>query len=138
MIKFRVPGKPQGKGRPRIERNPYTGKIHGRTPDKTVEYENFIRWCYKAAKGKHFGVNTLAVDVQAYFPIPKSVSQKKRAEILNKGIKPTVKPDCDNIIKAVLDALNKVAYDDDKQVVSISCTKHYAENGYLEITITEY
>lgn len=135
---FKVPGKPQGKSRPRIERNPYTGKVHGRTPQKTVDYENFIKWCYKACKGEFYGSSCLSVDIQAYFQIPKSTSKKQRAEILEKDIKPTVKPDCDNIIKAVLDALNGVAYVDDKQVVSISCSKHYSTDPRLEIKITEY
>ena len=48
-----------------------------------------------------------------------------------------VKPDVDNIIKIYLDALNKIAYNDDNQVVSIICNKYYSDRPYVEIEITE-
>ena len=37
------------------------------------------------------------------------------------------KPDVDNIAKAVLDALNGIAYDDDKQITSLVIDKKYGE-----------
>jgi Holliday junction resolvase RusA-like endonuclease len=42
---------------------------------------------------------------------------------------PMKKPDCDNIVKIILDALNGVAYTDDKQVVDVRCRKCYAKPG---------
>lgn len=39
--------------------------------------------------------------------------------------RPDKKPDADNILKAVLDALNGVAYEDDRQVVEVLCIKKY-------------
>ena len=48
------------------------------------------------------------------------------------------KPDCDNIQKAVLDALNKLAYADDKQVVSSFVDKRYAKDEpYVLVTIVK-
>ena len=44
----------------------------------------------------------------AYYEIPKSTSKKKRREMLEHRIRPTKKPDWDNIGKIVCDSLNLV------------------------------
>ena len=44
----------------------------------------------------------------------------------------------DNILKAVLDALNEVAYEDDKQVVELIGRKYYTESdGFLYVCVEE-
>lgn len=136
-MEFIVEGKPQGKARPRIVKNKYTGKIHGITPESTKNYEDLIRWSYKASGGQYMGEKRLSVKIKAFFPIPRSFSKKKRDEAIFDKIRPTTKPDCDNIIKVVLDALNGVAYYDDKQVVCVSCNKYYDEHGYVHIIVEE-
>lgn len=137
MFTFIVQGKPQSKLRARVVTNQYTGKKHGYTPEKTESYENLIRWSYKEAGGEYLGEKLLSVEIKAYYPIPKSTTKKRRCEIERDEIRPQTKPDCDNIIKGVLDALNGVAYHDDKQVISVSCNKYYAETGYIEVTLKE-
>ena len=53
-------------------------------------------------------------------------------------LRPDKKPDMDNILKAVLDALNKVAYEDDKQVVELIGRKYYTESdGFLWVSVEE-
>ena len=83
------------------------------------------------------GEKTLKVEIDAFYPIPTSFSKAKQALALSMLLRPTTKPDCDNIIKAVLDALNGVAYCDDKQVISVSCNKFYGETGHLTVTVEE-
>lgn len=134
---FIVIGKPQGKGRPRIVRNKYTGKVHGITPEQTKSYEDLIRWSYRDAGGQCMNDKVLSVDIKAYYPIPTSFTKKKQQMAILGDVRPTTKPDCDNIIKVVLDALNGVAYYDDKQVVCVSCNKYYSDTGYLHIHIEE-
>ncbi len=51
---------------------------------------------------------------------------------------PTTKPDGDNILKVVLDALNGLAYDDDKQVVKMGIIKVYGANPGLMVQVVEY
>lgn len=53
--------------------------------------------------------------------------------MLNGELLPAKKPDIDNIVKAVLDALNEVAYRDDTQVVELQVRKQYSERPRLEI-----
>lgn len=137
MIEFIVNGNPVGKQRARTVRNKYTGKVHSFTPEKTQNYEDLIRWSFKEAGGEYFGESAVRIDITAYFPIPQSFSKKKRQQALIGVLKPTKKPDCDNIIKVVLDALNGVAYQDDKQVTGVSCLKFYSDEGYITIQIQE-
>ena len=138
-IRFTVPGKPQGKARARTVRNKYTGKVHSFTPEKTQSYEDLIRWCFRDADGEYIGNKMIDLYVAAYFPIPKSFSKAKRQAIIDVLLFPTTKPDCDNILKVVLDALNGVAYHDDKQVVSVKCDKFYTEaEPRIEISLYSY
>ena len=51
---------------------------------------------------------------------------------------PTTKPDGDNILKVVLDALNGLAYDDDRQVVKMCIIKVYGSNPGLVVQVGEY
>lgn len=136
-MKFRIEGKPQGKARARTFYNKRMGKMQSITPEQTKSYEELIRWSYKAAGGKYYGEKVLQVDINAFYPIPKAFSKAKRIAALNGDLRPTSKPDLDNLCKVVLDALNGVAYYDDKQVVSVVCSKFYSERGYVEVDIKE-
>lgn len=137
MFSFTVEGKPQGKARARTFYDNRAGKMRSITPAQTRSYEDLIRWKYKEAGGIYHGESTLQVAINAFYPIPQSFSKAKRKAAEMGILRPTTKPDCDNIIKVVLDALNGVAYYDDKQVVSVFCDKHYSEIGYLKIEIME-
>ena len=124
-ITFAVPGKPQGKGRPRHMKNGHTY-----TPKETRMYECRIREAYRLQSGYAFPPDVpIAVNVLAFFPIPKSFTRKQRALIEQGKLFPLVKPDEDNIKKAVNDALNGIAYADDKQIVDGRCRKLYAYGG---------
>lgn len=81
--------------------------------------------------------SALGVNIRFYYPIPKSFSKKKRQEALDGDLRPAVKPDIDNCVKGVFDALNKIVWHDDNQVVSVKSEKWYAEAGRVEIEVTE-
>ena len=49
----------------------------------------------------------------------------------------TSKPDTENLIKAIKDALNKVAYYDDAQVYEIKAKKFYGNSNGINIRIKE-
>lgn len=133
QIKFTVLGEPQGKARPRFSRQ--NGRTY--TPDKTVLYENLIRTEYlRQCPGLRFAdKEPLTMHIRAYYSIPKSVSQKRQAAMAEGLIRPVKKPDADNIIKVVADALNKVAYRDDADLVQVSFEKFYSWQPRLEVEI---
>lgn len=117
-IKFTVPGNPRGKQRPRICR--IRGKTITYTPKETTEYEKLVKASYTAVSKAKFERNLpLEISILALYPVPKSVNKKLKSSMLKGGILPTKKPDSDNIIKIILDALNCVAYRDDAQICKV-------------------
>lgn len=122
---FRVNGIPQGKARPRFTKG---GRAY--TPAKTRRYEADVREAALKAAAiqgfvKHGKDTPLEACVTAWFPVPASWPKKKRAAALSGALYPTGKPDADNIAKAVLDAVNGIAFHDDKQIVSLTVRKRY-------------
>lgn len=132
---FEVTGEIVGKARPRM--NTYTGKAY--TPTKTKNYEYLVKQSFLL---KYQNAEVLegraSVSILALFQVPKSTSKKNSEKMLNKQISPTKKPDIDNIAKIVLDALNKLAYKDDTQVVDLNIAKAYADRERLIIKIEEF
>lgn len=133
-ISFTVKGPPVGWQRAGVNRR--TGRHY--TQQKTKNAEEEIALAYRiAAKGRRFPTGTpLAVCVYAYFPIPKRVSKATRAAMISKEILPTVKPDWDNIGKLV-DGLNGVAFDDDKDIVCGSVVKMYSDEPRMVFVLKE-
>lgn len=135
-VEIVVPGSPVGKGRPRFAKR--GNFISTYTPEKTVVYENLIKCEYERQSGYRFpDTSPLRVIILAYFEIPKSVSKKKRVEMIKGYARPTKKPDLDNIAKCYLDALNGVAYKDDVQVVECCVEKYFSENPRVKIRIVD-
>ena len=78
----------------------------------------------------------ISVEMAFHMPIPKSYSKKLKMN-LGKGHVPHVKkPDCDNLQKFYLDAMNGIAYNDDCQVWHIEASKTYSDNPRTEIILT--
>lgn len=131
---FVIPGPPQGKARPRFSSR--SGTVY--TPTKTVLYERKIAKAYKAEGGyKYLDGCYVRVLIRAYFPVPKSWPRRRKEMALAGDIRPSKKPDVDNIIKIVLDGLNGVAYEDDKQVVYAACKKMYGTAGEIWVCVEE-
>lgn len=139
-VMFHVPGKPQGKARSRTYYNANAGKHVSSTPDKTVLYENFIKERFlQEAKGFYLSQGVPAtLRIVARFLPPKSKSKKIKQQMLDGEILPLKKPDMDNIVKVVADALNGVAYHDDTQVALVIAKKAYSAVEGLDITVEEY
>ena len=131
-IDFDIHGKVQAKQRPR-----FNGK-YAYTPEKTRNYESWVKLWF-VTKYKDFKPleKPLRVCIYAYFPIPTSKSKKVREEMSKGIIKPTIKPDTDNIAKSILDALNGLAFIDDKQVYELYVRKEYGIVPYARVIIEE-
>lgn len=131
-LNFYFPITPIAKGRARVSRYG-----HVFTPKKTRDFEEEIKTHAKILMlGKPIFDTALNVEVAFVFKRPKSVKIKKRKH-------PTIKPDCDNLIKSLFDALNGVVWTDDAIVVNVSACKIYEDHGgikegiYLDVNILE-
>lgn len=130
-IRFEAPGQPVGKGRPRFTS---AGRLY--TPKATLDYEDLVRTCFQAASGQQEPVRGIVnVTIEARYKIPNSWPKWKKNEAALGRILPTVKPDVDNIAKIILDALNGVAYEDDKNVTSLRIDKRYSNASGVTVTI---
>ena len=130
---FTIPGEPVGKGRPRFSRQ--GSFVMAYTPGKTVSYENLIKVEYERQSGFSFGEREIGLRVTAYFSIPKSASKVKRRQMKDGEIRPAKKPDIDNVCKVVADALNGVAYNDDRQIVYTEISKRYDDMPRMDVSI---
>ena len=130
-IVFTIPGTARGKQRPRATRQ---GRVY--TPKETVNQEAYIKMLAATAMR---GFAPFGGPLQATFnisvAIPKSYTRRQREQALNGEIWPTSKPDIDNVVKLLCDAMNGVVYSDDKQIVDLLVTKAYATHGETIVMI---
>ncbi len=136
MISFTVPGRPQGKGRPRFTTR--GGHARTYTPSVTASYENLVKITAMQALAElpeWSKDGQFALKIEASFTVPKSKPKTYRNMALNGIIQPTTKPDMDNIIKSICDALNGVLWHDDKQVVWVLASKAYGAEDYVQVFV---
>lgn len=130
-LRFTVPGEPRAKERPRV----YNG--HAFTPEKTKKYEAEVKFYYYQENGRARIDGEIEATINAYYKIPKSASKKKRQQMLSGEIRPTKKPDLDNVAKSILDALNGIAYHDDSAVVSLHIEKWWSDEPRVEVLLSD-
>ena len=109
------------------------------TPSDMVEYANWVKLCFKKEYPDHTPNDLegfyIQVKIYANFQYPKSFSQKKIKLAEEDIIKPAVKPDWDNISKNICDALNGIAYPDDRQIAKLIVEKRYNTDSYTTVEI---
>ncbi len=104
-------GEPKSKQRPRFSRG------HAYTPKETLEAEATVREAYLKAGGFLF-------EGQVKMELVFALSNRRRR-------------DADNMAKLVMDALNKVAYHDDNQVIELTIKKVRSLKGWTFVYMEE-
>jgi len=117
VIEFTAFGNPVPKARPRLGQRQANGKRKAYTPKRTKNWERTVAdYCGIATRGDGF-----ECDVSVWIVF----HREDRVNV-----------DLDNLIKSVLDGMNGIAYDDDKQVVEIHAwLKYDKENPRVEVKI---
>lgn len=134
-ILFSVPGEPVALGRARF--STVGGFARTYTPKESREYKQWVSTHAKRAFSWEPIANAVKLEVDIYKSIPKSFSKKKRAEAIRGERLPTGKPDTDNYLKGIKDALNGICYVDDAQVVVETVRKFYSDEPRAEIRVWE-
>ena len=143
MIKFRYHGEAVGKGRPRVRIIKKGKQAFPQlyTPKETKEFEEAIRFEFFAGNCDGWPVYERGTPLKATVligcSIPKSYTKKKQALCRDRVLVPDKKPDLDNILKSIFDALNGYAFEDDSQIVEIFAEKQYAVEPFVEVEIDE-
>ena len=131
-ISFTIIGPPRPKGRLRFT---VRGKYPiAYTPAKTREYEQSLLIQALPHKPATPIEDPIRLTMIFHMPIPTSFSRKKKGLAINKFLRPTKRPDLDNLAK-IKDALNKVFWTDDSVIVEEYLYKVYSETPKTEITI---
>jgi Holliday junction resolvase RusA-like endonuclease len=130
-----IPGNPTGKARARVTK----GGI-AYTPKETKNYETLVKELFFASFKSPMLTGEICATITAYFGLNKSDynksgPNKNGVRKLSGEIRPTRKPDGDNIAKIILDSLNGIAYADDSQVVSLTVNKLYAKTPKVELVL---
>ena len=120
-IKIVIPMPPVSKGRPRFANG------HAYTPAKTRQYEEAVQIIARNAINLAL-IGAIKLHIYFYMPIPKSWSKPKKRRAMEGEIRPTTRPDIDNLVKAILDSLNGgIGYNDDSQIVELHVEEWYGE-----------
>ena len=123
-------GAPVAKGRPKF------GNGHAYTPKKTRSYEAVLKDAAKVAMhGRPPIEGALKVEILAAFPVPQSWPKMKQARAYAGTVRPTGRPDADNVLKIAGDALNKIVWNDDSQIVLVNIAKRYSDQPRLRIEV---
>jgi len=125
----------QTKPRPRFAK--MGGFVRTYTPKTALTYERYIASEYQRLGGEYFGDVPLIVHLNFYFKVPKNTPKWKMWAIDKGEVYCNTHKDLDNLAKSVLDALNTVAYDDDKQITLLHISKHWT-TGQERVEICIY
>ncbi|WP_163526640.1 RusA family crossover junction endodeoxyribonuclease [Halobacillus ihumii] len=135
-INFTVLGETVAQGRPRAGKSP-TGKTILYDPKKSKDFKRYVQLVASQHAPNNLLEGPLVVRVKVYKPLLKSFSKKRTNEAEAGLYRPITKPDVDNYVKGIKDALNKVIWKDDSQVVDLTISKWYSEKPRVEIEISE-
>lgn len=112
---------------------PRMGKNSVYTPPTTRAFEKYIKEAARTIM-KPPATFPVSVTIKITDPIPKSYKGTKRLAAELGLITPPV-GDLDNKVKAITDALNGVAYLDDKQICKHDDSRTYGDSYSIEVVI---
>lgn len=137
-IALTVYGNPVAQGRPRFSRQ--GGFVKAYDPEKSKAYKSLIRLELRPLLSNPDFTpidKACSLFLKVFRAIPNSFSKKKRYAASEGVIRPITKPDTDNYVKGVLDALNGTVLKDDSVVCEIFAQKFYSERPRIEVVIEE-
>lgn len=127
-MKIFIPGEPIAQPRVKVSTKGGFARAYTERDHPIHAYKQAIRLAYVNAGGEILE-GPIEIRIACWFERPKGHSKKRREQAEPK----TTKPDLDNIGKAVLDALNDIAYNDDGQVCRLTVEKWYVGGLYNSV-----
>lgn len=117
MIRFTLPGAPVALERARVYRR-QDGKTRGRTPGKSREFKERVSWFALRARPKTWNLDgSFELDLRIYIEDGRRI-------------------DASNVLKAVEDAMNKIAYHDDAQITRLLVSQGISrDQPRIEVTV---
>lgn len=134
VLKITIPGVTQAQERPRFSRQ---GK-HVKTHDapKSKSYKDFVKLVAWQKKPSELITGPIKLQADIYLMPPKKYHTGPKRVLMASGeLRPTTKPDADNLIKGIKDGMSKIIWHDDAQIVEMTVRKYYSEQPRAEVTI---
>lgn len=133
-LDFKIYGEIKSNKRPRATMRGGYAKVY--QPKENVIYQNKVALAFKEKyPNVYFEKEPLVVYITAYFKYPSNFTALQKELVMLDLLDCTKHKDVDNIAKNILDGLNKVAYADDKQIVSLNIVKRYSDKEYVNVCI---
>ncbi len=140
-VRFVVPGEPRGmqRARSRIVRTKEGRQfVSTYTPAQSRAEQGGIKLIAAAAmRGRPPLSGPVELRASFFMPVPRSWSQRKQAEALRGALRPTGKPDFDNLVKLVADAVRQVVWQDDAQIVAAHIWKLYSDTPRVVVEVRD-
>jgi Holliday junction resolvase RusA-like endonuclease len=133
MIQFTVYGQPVAQGRPRF--SSHGGFTRAYDPKKSKDFKEYVKLVAADHRPGTLLDGPLKLEVKVFKENLKSFSKKKAAAAESGELRPLTKPDVDNYVKGIKDALKSIIWKDDSQVVELNVSKWYSEVPRVEITV---
>ncbi|MFD1430610.1 RusA family crossover junction endodeoxyribonuclease [Lacticaseibacillus mingshuiensis] len=130
MVMIVIPGEPVAQGRPCFTR---TGRAYD--PTKSRNYKALVRQFTTQAVTEPPISGPVRCEVKMFRSIQKAGSSKLRAQKAQGVVRPVVKPDVDNVFKAVTDAMKGIVWLDDNQIVEAKIEKFYSDTPRVEVVV---
>lgn len=121
-----VPWLIRGKDRHRYNR--FQQRHHPDAKAKAAE-KTLGQAAMAARRGPWLLTGAIAMHAAVLMPVPESWPKRKKAEALAGLVRPTVKPDYDNVAKLIGDALNEVIWQDDSQIADGRVVRWYSADA---------
>ncbi|MGG0663425.1 RusA family crossover junction endodeoxyribonuclease [Viridibacillus arvi] len=133
QITFEIDGDVQAQQRPKFSR---IGKgVSVRDPKESKDYKSFVRLVASEHSPAELITEPIKLYIDVFRKIPKSFSKKKHLQAVEGELRPTTKPDIDNLVKGIKDGLSKVIWHDDSQVIELVARKFYSDKPKAVVTI---
>ena len=128
-IDFFVAGIP--KAQPRVKAFVRGGHAGVYTPDSAESWKQAVRKEATENAPESLVAHPIRVELDFFLPRPKADYKRDGSLKADRAIWHTSKPDLDNLIKAVMDAITDTEriWLDDSQICTVSATKSYALNA---------
>jgi len=126
VIRIKIKMEPIPKGRPKMAMA--NGRVWTYTPTKTQKAQDYLSEYLARHSDKAFSCH-IPVKLSAVFYRTKSKALPRQ------DVLPVRKPDLDNFLKLLVDAMNGVLIADDAQITTMLVRKRWTHNGYGYIII---
>lgn len=135
-VRLVIPGKPHGKSRPRF------GNGRAFTDPKATSFAERVHIAWREQKSPSFGDQPLTMHVCVHRRRPRNHFRKDG--LLSRvgetaPERPVTTPDADNFAGSVMDALNHLAYHDDRQIVRLTAERLWSDqDDYLTVDLARF